>query len=316
LSIPSSAKECIICGGRLTAAISDIIPAGEDVGYTILDCEECGLGVLDPQPDDLDRHYEDYYGGRHGFTRDYRANRRLHRLERSAPEGGGRKVLDIGFGDGSFLRAAKRRGWITVGTERNARLDDNDGIAVFADVDAVRAEFGGGAFDAVTCWHTLEHFRDPAALLGQIHGLLADDGVLLIAVPDYNGRQSRIFGRYWLHLDVPRHLYHFGPEPIRRLLTEHGFRIGGMSHHEFEYDVMGWAQSLLNRMFSAQDVFFRTLAGRPTDAGAGSRVVNFVLGALFSAVSLPMVLIDAVGGRGGTLVVRATKMNANGGRSA
>lgn len=89
-----------------------------------------------------------------------------------------------------------------------------------------------------------------------------------------------------------------------------------MSHHEFEYDVMGWAQSLLNRMFSAQDVFFRTLAGRPTGAGVGGRVVNFVLGALFSAVSLPMVLIDAVGGRGGTLVVRASKIKSAGGLPA
>lgn len=300
----------MVCGGHPTAAISGIVVTGEDIRYTILECHECHLGILEPQPDDLDKHYEDYYGGRHGFTRDYRAGRRVKRLERAASPGNGRMVLDIGFGDGSFLRAANRNGWRTIGTERNARLDDDNGIEVFADLNVVREKFGSGSFDAITCWHTLEHFRDPAALLDEVFDLMTDDAVLLIAVPDYNGRQSRLFGRQWLHLDVPRHLYHFGRESLGRLLADHGFGIDDVSHHEFEYDVMGWAQSLLNRIFASQDVFFRMLAGRPTDAASITRVVNFVLGAFFSAASLPLVLIDAVGGRGGTLVVTASKFTS------
>ncbi len=315
MSAPIESHICIVCGGRLTAAISGIAADGDDLEFAILECSECDLGTLDPQPDDLSKHYEDYYGGRHGFTREYRAGRRLQRLESCFPSGSGRIVLDIGFGDGSFLRAAKDRGWRTVGTERNARLDDNDGVEVFADLESVRSSFGPGSFDAVTCWHTLEHFKDPSALLADIYDLMANDAVLFIAVPDYNGRQSRLFGRHWLHLDVPRHLYHFGPQSLDRLLKDRGFKIDGISHHEFEYDIMGWSQSLLNRMFKSQNVFFHMLAGRPTGVGPGNRVVNFVLGALLSAASLPLVLIDAASGRGGTLVFRASKMNAADDRS-
>src|SRR5439155_3764323 len=40
--------------------------------------------------------------------------------------------------------------------------------------------------------------------------------------------ESRVFGRLWSGLDVPRHLFHFSPETIRLALEASGFSVQRM----------------------------------------------------------------------------------------
>ncbi|HMT06769.1 MAG TPA: class I SAM-dependent methyltransferase [Pyrinomonadaceae bacterium] len=269
----------------------------DDGEFSVLVCDSCGLGVTDPIPGDLAPYYENYYGGRHSFSANHRAKRRLARVRQFVDNG---RILDIGYGEGTFLIEAVKAGFECVGVERNRRGDEP--FLTFVDLGDV-----AGKFDAITMWHSLEHMTEPDTMLDRINILLKDDGSLFIAVPNFGGRQAQLFGRDWLHLDLPRHLFHFTPQSLRSLLEKHGFTVTDTWHHESEYDIMGWSQSILNKLTGTRNVYFNTLTGKETSAGALSKVAHFVAGSVLSTFATPLVLLDIVTKRGGTLVVRATK---------
>jgi SAM-dependent methyltransferase len=166
---------------------------------------------------------------------------------------------------------------------------------------------GSTPFDCVTLWHSLEHMRDPRRTLETIRSLLAEDGVVLIAVPDNGGWQARLFGTRWFHLDVPRHLFHFEQRSLETLLRSAGFQCIRRWRQEFEYDLMGWVQSALNAVCATPNVFFDLARGRATRAGWAERAGNWIGGAVLSAIALPLVVAGAIAFRGGTLIVAAQR---------
>ena len=300
--------QCSNCGGRVSPKL-DVVSYEVEEAFDILVCSACGLGQTSPQPDDLDKYYADYHGGRHGFTARFRAWSRARTLNSCVDQVANKSVLDVGCGDGDFLFAAQGAGWSVAGTERGERLSELDSVKVLPDLFSIKAEFGENSFDAVTCWHTLEHFNVPSETLAEIGKLLKPEGVLLIAVPNFGGWQSRLSGKHWLHLDVPRHLWHFTTSSLQGLLHKSGFTVKRAWHREFEYDVLGWSQSCLNTIFRTPNVFFHLLSGKATDVNVATKFINVLFGSLFSAVSLPLVLIGSLAGRGGSLVIEAAKFD-------
>jgi len=298
---------CHVCGRQLRSRFAKVEDAQSGEIFSILACDNCGAAQTFPQPEDLSLYYAAYYGTRHGFTIDHCNRRRLSWLENNSKVKTKRRLLDVGCGDGSFLRAAVKRGWRGVGTELGASELQDANFEIYADLKDVTAKYGNESFDAVTMWHTLEHFRNPPAILREVSALLARDGVLLVAVPNARGWQARIFGKFWFHLDVPRHLFHFSSKSLDKLLEQSGFMVRRKWHQEFEYDLLGWSQSGLNYMFSAPNVFFKYLTGHHTNVVGLIRAVHVVFGAIFSALAVPLVLFGTLRKKGGTLVVRASK---------
>lgn len=301
---------CNACGASTLATRFDRVrdPQTGEI-FSILECPKCGLGHTAPQPADLAPYYgAAYHGGRHGFTADYCARRRLRIVEEFSARGDGSerhlKLLDVGCGDGTFLLRARDAGWQVAGTEMNAQIARAAGLDVRANVEEFRDL---APFDAITLWHSLEHIRDPRALVASLLPLLSETGHLVIAVPDADGLQARAFGAKWLHLDAPRHLFHFGEKSLTALLERCGFRPVRWRHQEFEYDLLGWSQSALNCLMPKPNVFFNSLAGKPTGAGAVAVAANNLLGASLSVLSLPAVPLSSMLGRGGTLVVAAQR---------
>ena len=154
-----------------------------------------------------------------------------------------------------------------------------------------------------------EHISDPRSEILALSRMLQSNGVLLIAVPNAAGLQARLFGRHWLHLDVPRHLYHFNDHSLASLLKLAGLSPVRRWNQEFEYDLLGWSQSALNAMMPNQNVFYRTIVGKRAGLSRGAVLVNAVLGTVFSALSLPAVVAGTAAGRGGTLIVAARRRN-------
>ncbi|HEV2114268.1 MAG TPA: class I SAM-dependent methyltransferase [Terriglobales bacterium] len=254
-------------------------------------------------PADLSRYYSAYYGGRHGFTAQFCARRRLRWINRYR-KAGHLKLLDIGCGEGTFLLAARAAGWEVAGTEMNPALARANRLDVHATLQET-APFA--PFDCITLWHSLEHMRDPRSIVAKARELLALGGTLLVAVPNAAGWQARIFGAHWLHRDVPRHLYHFGPTALGSLLEREGFTVTHFWNQEFEYDLLGWSQSALNAISGTPNLFFSTITGRKPNAKVLARFANVLGGVVFSAIALPLVPLGALAQAGGTLVVAARK---------
>jgi 2-polyprenyl-3-methyl-5-hydroxy-6-metoxy-1,4-benzoquinol methylase len=290
-------------------------PQTRDV-FQIVACDDCQHGVTTPMPADLSRYYgKKYYGNRHGMTAKYCSRRRLRLVARATRqrkvdntgEPTERRLLDVGCGDGAFLLAAIGSGWQGVGVEMNP----DPARAAGLDVHSSLAELPPGSrFDCITLWHVLEHLPDPSVELESLRPLLADGGVLLLAVPNAVSSQARLSGRHWLHRDVPRHLHHFSPHSLARYLDSAGFSLDRAWHGEFEYDLLGWSQSALNRCFAQPNVFFEILTGKGAAYGPLQRTTQLALGAACCGLALAptwwgMVMADA-----GTLIVAARPTNA------
>ena len=103
-------------------------------------------------------------------------------------------------------------------------------------------------YNAVIFCHTLEHFANPVASIARAYELLKPGGVLWLAVPNYGSWQARLFGRFWFHVDAPRHYFHFTVKSLDAILQRHHFRVVQLDHFNFEQNPYGLLQSSLNAL--------------------------------------------------------------------
>lgn len=134
-------------------------------------------------------------------------------------------LLDIGCGRGDFLVAMKRLGWNVLGIEMDpvsAAIARDRGIPVqTAPFEA--ADIAAESVDHITMNHVIEHFYDPLAVIRKCHRILKTGGTLVLYAPNAQSLAHRLFGRHWLALDPPRHLYTFACGNLRALLGKGGF---------------------------------------------------------------------------------------------
>lgn len=291
-----------MCSNQLKPYLRGVTDSVTGLQFDVLKCAVCGMGVTDPAPNQLQAHYAEYYGTRHGITARFCDRRRIALVTRMAGPGRGKRLLDIGCGEGTFLHAARKCGWDAIGTELNSAPARRLGLEVFNSLDECADR---GPFDCVTLWHSLEHTPDPWAVIANIRRLVAKDGLILIAVPDFGGLQSETFGSRWLHLDLPRHLYHFTATSIDGMLHQTEFVPVAHWHQEFEYDLMGWWQSALNVVLPTPNLLFDFLTGKKLRGTLTERIFSGISAPFFSFFLLPLVWLGSFAGRGGTLLVAA-----------
>jgi SAM-dependent methyltransferase len=308
-STSSVSEACVLCGGELRPYLEQVNDHISGQNFDIGKCSGCELGVTRNTPKDLSPYYRDYYGGRHGFTAKFRAGQRLSLVRKKIGEQGERSLLDVGCGEGTFLLAARKQGWTVAGTEMNPAPAQALGLEVFEDLEALN---GKREFDCVTLWHSLEHMRDPMAVIRSVFPLLKSDGWLFVAVPDAEGWQARFSGQDWLHLDVPRHLYHFSRKSLGMLHKKCGFQVREEMHQEFEYDVLGWSQSVLNKLFPTRNLFFLQLTGKAQGAKTWEHTANWIVGPAVSFAALPATWLGTAFRRGGTLILASQKTRVEG----
>ena len=139
---------------------------------------------------------------------------------------GERRLLDIGCGNGTFLKAARGQGFTPHGMDVSARAVE---IARnLAGCQVKQGEIGSklwedSPFDLITMFHVLEHLPNPRMALNYAKELLRPGGMLILQVPNVASMQARLFGERWYGLDVPRHVINYTPEALAHLLREEGF---------------------------------------------------------------------------------------------
>lgn len=121
-------------------------------------------------------------------------------------------LVDIGCGDGSFLRAMADRGWQVSGVDFDAEAVALIRTRYRLDVQVGTAEWlvaNGRKYDVVTASHVLEHVLDPIEFLRKCRQLLRPGGRVILRTPNCASFGHRMFGRAWRGLEPPRHLQLF-----------------------------------------------------------------------------------------------------------
>ncbi len=137
------------------------------------------------------------------------------------------RLLDVGCGSGKELESFKELGWDVTGVEMSpysaskarARLGCEILVGDFEEIPLDEQRF-----DVVRFSHSLEHLQSPRKALEKAFRVLRTSGLLWIEVPNAASLERRLFGAHWYCWDLPRHLYHFTPETLARLLSRTGFR--------------------------------------------------------------------------------------------
>ena len=128
-------------------------------------------------------------------------------------------LLDIGAGSGAFCEVVKQNSWEVYGVEPSEKARE---IAAQKNIFLQQniQDFKGQQFDVVTLWHVLEHLPDLENIIIAIQELVRPNGILIVAVPNYNSFDANHYKGFWAAYDTPRHLWHFSQKAMRKLFSK------------------------------------------------------------------------------------------------
>jgi len=235
--------KCILCGSKFGKVVINSIKSKEyNLPFSLYQCKKCGLIHTYPKLEAKDLKWlysESYYGEteRETFLKNrivgkiinriscFLLKRRVQRVSLGRCQG---RILDLGCGSGRLLVLFLEKGWEVYGVDISKAACISTKKKVGKNVFCGELEdqnFPSDFFDMVILWHVIEHIPDPRKVLKEIRRILKKDGILVLALPNIESLQFKIFRKYWFPLDVPRHLYHFSPRTIKRLLELSGFDV-------------------------------------------------------------------------------------------
>ncbi len=259
--------------------------------YNIDLCQSCGFAFVNPRPSlSFLMEYYSNFGHGHGnnasekhnletilFTEENDPNstldaKRMIRSIKSLTEDvSGNSFLDVGCGYGFFSKEAMDAGFDVIAlelaeTERgiaNAMTGLNPAACSFEDFD-----YPSESVSVVFMSQILEHALDVDLWVKKSRGLLVNDGIIAIALPNFASIFRMIMQENEPYICPPAHLNFFNPNSLSCLLEKNGFKV----------EAIQWVSRIPKRTFEKRMPKF----GKP------------LLPIINTLSSLPLKIIDAL----------------------
>jgi SAM-dependent methyltransferase len=297
---PTAHPFCEVCGSPKTEFLFKARDKNRRIDqreFDVMRCVACGVGFTLPKLPvaDLAKYYpQEYYSIDNNLkleraTRPHN-RRRVRRIQRFVSQG---KLLDIGAGTGMFLKIAHENGFDVEGLEIS-----EDAAVVGRTTWRLNIRTGNlhetaitpDSYDVVTLGHVYEHLHEPRAAAKQLFAMIKPGGLLVLAVPNFDSVQARVFRAAWFHLDVPRHLFHYTPAGMKLLMERAGFNVVDVNFFSAEHNWAGILGSVMALSRPGESFLHKLLR-----KAAGLTIAK------------ALAFVEAMSGKGGTFELYAIK---------
>lgn len=231
--------KCIACGEiigendflmlcpQMPASAQDIpalseLESEKGIDLQLYQCSNCGLVQFDCEPVS---YYRDVIrsGGYSTTMADIRRDQYRHFIDLCKLNG--KKIIEIGCGQGEFLKVLTEFPVQVYGIEHNEDLVEKaqaSGLNVWRDfTETANQILDGAPYDAFLSFNFLEHQPDPNAMVRCIYNNLTEEGTGLVTVPSWDYIVSNN-SFYELLRD---HVANYSEQTLRFLLNKNGFII-------------------------------------------------------------------------------------------
>jgi SAM-dependent methyltransferase len=237
--LPRFTGRCNVCRGNNVGSYTNQVV--ERLQFNFYRCRDCDYIFVFPLPDvPFSTHYAaltmpDFGEGEAIWNGHYLDSISKHTC-------GPGKLLEIGFGNASFLQSAQEKGWEVYGAEFSVPLADNArevlklpniGLGSIDDLG-----YPENFFDVVAGFNFLEHVPDPRKTLESIRRILRPSGIVAVMCPNISGIFHSLVPEILADNDPlkiswcpPDHISYFNKTNLRLLLEDVGFQVVGDESH-------------------------------------------------------------------------------------
>ncbi len=228
----------------------------EDV-FDYYRCDNCGLVFQFPITNKLSHFYQnDYYRIPQSSQQlQVDAEQFRYKLQIFQQFSPGKKILEIGPGYGDFAYLAKQAGYHVDAIEMDADcchfLQSVIGIQVTQSDNPIEALQQLEKYDAIVLWQVIEHLPNPWLMIDVMCEHLLPGGILLLAAPNPESIQFKLFGHKWAHFDAPRHLQFIPISTLTNYISKQGLERISATTNDTESrkaNTFGWKKSVMNML--------------------------------------------------------------------
>jgi len=226
LCLSNQLSECLVLEGaprNIQRLLTEKqLPTDSPITLKVYQCRDCSFVQLSERLED--DYYDEYWmtATHSAQMREFQRAQALDFVQRFNLSG--KRIIEVGCGDGNYLRYLHEAGAIPCGIEPSGPFRQTAAARGFQIADGyVGRAFTvqGAPFDAFVTRQVFEHVQDPNDFLLGIHRILSPAGVGLVEVPSLE--QALEGGRFYDFF--PDHVNYFSALTFRHALERNGFEV-------------------------------------------------------------------------------------------
>jgi len=239
-------KKCPLCGSMKTRTLFI------NSNWGIATCQNCTIAWTEPPPCKI-KYEEKNFHSQFGFRdiaelpSQWRKGvlMQVDLLARHLwPKA---RILEIGCGEGLFLKELSRRDFDVYGIEASktaAETARKSGLNVTTDYFSDTQL--SGPFDAVVMSHVLEHVSKPAEILKEVSSEVVSGGFALLVQTNWKGLMPCLYKQEWYAWVPEQHFWHFTAKGMMMLCQSLNWEI-----LRIQYSSLSHGNGIISRVAAA-----------------------------------------------------------------
>ncbi len=264
-------SNCLVCGSN------DLKLLKKYEKDHLVRCRKCSFvfSRLRPTEDELNRTYAAYKRGISAPT-SISIEKLRARAKWICDQANVGTVLDVGCGDGYFLRVFSEMGCKIYGTEF-----DRESEIIAEDKGAIMLE--GGlmpplpenitGFDLIIFTEVIEHINNPKIVLNHFQSLLNPNGLLFITTPNFDGLERYMLGPKWGMIMYPEHISYYSPATLDDIvISQRLHKVRTYTENISLFRII----EFINRSRKAQSINAEKVAAKAQEIVSGNKMINLL----------------------------------------